>query len=362
MNLYNLLGIDREILLLCSAKEQKLYQLFTYLQLGLIIIVGFSWYYIIDVIFDNTIVSIVLGVFLAFIFFNLYRFVLLTVSGKKAKTKKEKASIILPHLFKISVIAIFSVFISFPIELFVHKNYIEKNLPDVLSAKIEEVKLEIDSIYQTKENELLSRVYYYQSQLDRLESDIKEQNKKLKNPDYKISKSQIGKHLINLNTDLALKRQKFLPIINEKKNVIAGLNNEKQKEIEQYERIIKNSNLLVERFALLFSQKPVTESLLTLFIILLFLSPLLFKLISIYYHNFKYEKFNTEKMREEIAYNYEQFKQSYREITFSIFCEEKEFLELYDDAPFNTIKKTDKRKKDKKGCFSLFLMQTHHKL
>jgi phosphate/sulfate permease len=358
MNLFNLLGIDREILLLCSAKEQKLYHLFTYLQLGLIVVVGFSWYYIIDVIFDNTFVSIVLGIFLAFIFFNLYRFVLLTVSGKRAKTKKEKASIILPNLFKISAIAIFAVFISFPIKLFVHKSYIEENLPDVLSKKIEEVKLEIDGIYQTKEKELLSRVNYYQSQLDRLESDIKEQNEKLKNPDYKISENQIRKHLINLNSDLALKRHKFTPIINEKKDVIAGLNSEKQKEVEQYERIIKNSNLLIERFALLFSQKPVTESILTLFIILLFLSPLMFKLISIYYHNFKYEKFNTEKMRQEIVYNYENFKQSYREITSAI-GEEKEFLELYDDAPFNTIKKTDKRKKDKKGSFSSFLIQTH---
>jgi hypothetical protein len=362
MKVLSFIGIDKSILSLCSSREQKLYHIFNYLLLFLIIVVGFSSYFIIDVIFENTFASILLGAFWAFIFFNLYRFILFTVTGKKAESRKEKASVIFPNLFKISVIAIFAIFISFPIELFINDGYIEENLPDVLSKKIELVKLEIDSIYLNKEDELKQRVNYYQNQLDSLVIDIKDQEAKLNNPEYKISGNQIKKRIVNLKSDLALKQQKFTPIINEKKNIISGLSIEKQKELEQYKKIIKDSNLLIERFALLFDRKPVTESLLTIFVVLLFLSPLLYKLLSLYYPSFKYEKFHKEKMRQEIVYNYKNFKQNYREITSSFNSKEIEYLELYIDPPFNTIKKTDKRKKETKGNFSSFLTQNHQEV
>ena len=132
MEILGFIGIDKSILSLCSAQEQKLYRFFNYMQLFLIVIVGYSVFYIVDVIFNNTVASLLLGAFWAFIFFNLYRFILLTVTGKKSESKKENASIIFPILFKISVISIFAVFISFPIELFLHDSYIERNLPDVL--------------------------------------------------------------------------------------------------------------------------------------------------------------------------------------------------------------------------------------
>jgi len=359
MEILSLIGVDKNILSLCSKREQKLYQFFNYMQLFLIIIIGLSTYYIIDIIFNNSVASILLGLFWAFVFFNLYRFILLTITGKKAKNKKERVSIIFPNLFKIGVISIFAVFISFPIELFLNENYIEKNLPDILNSKIEFVKLELDSIYLTRETELKAKINFYQTQLDNLGLAIKEEEDRLSKPEYIISENQIKRNIISLSNELELKKKKFIPIISEKKSIIEGLRTGKQKEVEQYKRIIKNSSLLIERFAILFRKKPVAESFFTLLIILLFLSPLLYKLISIYYHGFKYEKFNTEKMRQEIVCNYEIFKLSYREITNSIYGQEIEYLELYSDPPFNTIKKTDKRKKELKGSFSSFLSQNH---
>jgi len=357
----SLIGIDNDILSLCSKQEQRLYRFFNILQLFLILIVGFSSYYIIDIIFENTLASIFLGLFWAFIFFNLYRFILYTVTGKKGKSVKEKLGLFFPNIFKISVIVFFAIFISFPIELFLHSNFIEANLPNVLSEKIQTVKLEIDKIYLTKENEIKSRIFYYQNQLDELERQINEQKERLNKKEYEITSYQIRRNISNLKAELNTKKQKFIPIIKEKKNLIANLDKEKKEELSQYKRIIKHSNLLIERFALLFDKKPFTEFFLTMFIIILFLSPLLYKLLSLYYPSFKYEKFHNEKMKQEILYNYEDFKQLYKQITYYICGDEKEYLELYVDAPFNTIKKIDERKKEKKGEFSSFLIANHKK-
>jgi len=359
MQVLSFIGTDNDILKLCSKKEQKLYRFFNYILLSLIVVVGFSSYYIIDIIFDNTFVSILLGAFWAFIFFNLYRFILFTVTGKKGKSLMEKIGLIFPNLFKISIITFFAIFISLPIELFINEGFIEENLPNVLSEKVQVVKLEIDSVYLTKEKELNKRIFFYQKQLDDLQSDIVTQKEKLKKKEYKIAENQIRNNILNLQSDLKLKQQKFLPIINEKKKIIANLNKEKQKELAQYKGIINNSNLIIERFGLLFKEKPTSEFFLTLFTIILFLSPLIYKLLAIYYPTLKYEKFHQEKMRQEVLYNYENFKQSYKEITYSILGNKQRFLELYIDAPFNTIKKVDPRKKEKKGSFTSFLTNLH---
>ena len=361
MKVLRFIGIDQNILDYCSAQEQSLYKAFNILQLLLIIIVGFSTYYLFQIIFEIRALSIVLALFWSFIFYNLYRFILMTTSGQKSDDLKERVSIWIPNTFKIFVIIFFAIFISMPIELYLNKDYIEMNLPAELDKKIEAVSLDIDQIYYTQYHEIESRIIGMREELSDIDSLIEQQELKMKNSKIKAEQHQIFLYLGKLQKERHLLHEEYLPYIRTLIGELQVIDNEKRADLRQYAGIIKNSNLILERFELLFEKKPISGFFLAIFVILLFLSPLVYKLYSLYKLDFQYEQIIEDRNRHEILYHYHLFKERFKQHTKEVFGEEIEFVERYEDAPFNTIKKSDSILKEEKGSFAADLVKEYKK-
>ncbi len=361
MKALRFIGIDENILDYCPVQERLLYKAFNILQLLLIVIVGFSTYYLFDVIFENTYLSIALALFWSFIFYNLYRFMLITTSGMKGEKIRDKISIWIPNTFKILVVAFFAVFISLPIELYLNDDFIERNLPKALEKKIQKVKADIDQIYYTEYYEIESRINKMRDELRVLDNLINEQEQKLKQSKLKAEQRQIFLYLGKLQKERHLLHEEYLPYIRSLITELQVIDNEKRKDLQQYKSIIKNSNLLLERFDILIENRALSGFFLAAFVVLLFLSPLAYKLYSLYRMGFQYEKVNHDRNKHEILYHYHLFKERFTKITKEVFGEEKEFIERYEDAPFNTIKKSETILKEKKGKFSEDLIKEYNK-
>lgn len=360
MKVLRFIGIDINILDYCSAEEQFYNKAFNVLQILLILIVGASTYYLFEIIFEITWMSIVLAIFWSFVFYNLYRFILMTTSGKVGETANEKLALIIPNLFKIFVIGFFAVFISLPIELFINRQYIEDNLPAVLDKKIAKVKEEIDIIYETQYKEIDKKIKGMQEELNELDTLILQQEAKMKLSESNEEQRQIFKYLNKLHTERALKHEKYKPVIYALSKELSNIDYEKEQDLSQYVRIIKGSNLLLERFELLFTDRALSGFFLAAFIVILFLLPLLYKLFSLYKLGYQYEKVINDRNKHEILYHYHLFKERYKKITLEVLGAEEEFIERYEDAPFNNIKKTETILKEEKGQFSKDLIEEHN--
>jgi len=360
MKVLRFIGIDQNILDYCSSDERWMYKVFNILQLVLILIVGFSTYYLFQIIFEITWLSVILALFWSFVFYNLYRFILMTTSGQKGKTRAERIGIILPNVFKIGVIAFFGIFISLPLELFLNRDYIDTNLPQVLADKITQVKTEIDSIYSTHYQEIDGKIMAMQQELEELDTLIQQQQLKMKQSTIHEEQRQIFIYLNKLYAERILKEQKYSPIVSTLQIELAAVENDKKEDLNQYIRIIRGSNLLLDRFELLFNNRAVSGFILAALIVILFLLPLLYKLYSLYSLDFQYEKVINDRNKHEILYHYHLFKERYRKITAEILGEELEFIERFEDAPFNTLKKQETIVIEEKGSFSGDLVNQYY--
>lgn len=360
MKVLRFIGIDINILDYCSAEEQFYNKAFNVLQILLILIVGVSSYYLFEIIFEVTWMSIVLAIFWSFVFYNLYRFILMTTSGKVGENTNEKLALIMPNLFKVFVVGFFAVFISLPIELFINRQYIEDNLPVVLDNKIAKVKDEIDLIYETQYDEIDKKIKAMQQELSELDTLILQQEAKMKLSESSEEQRQIFKYLNKLHTERALKDEKYKPVISDLSRELSNINYEKKEDLEQYVRIIKGSNLLLERFELLLTERALSGFFLAAFVVILFLLPLIYKLFSLYKLGYQYEKVIADRNRHEILYHYYLFKERYKKITIEVLGTEEEFIERYEDAPFNTIKKSETKLKEEKGQFSQDLVDEYN--
>ncbi len=361
MKVLRFIGIDENILEYCSAQEQFLYKAFNILQLLLIMIVWFSTFYLFQIIFEITWLSVVLAFFWSFIFYNLYRFILMITSGLKGETLTEKISIWIPNTFKIIVVGFFAVFISLPIELYMHEDFIEINLPMALEKKIQGVKADIDQIYYTEYYEIESKINEMRDELSALDSLISQQEQKMQKSIIKAEQRQIFLYLNKLQKERHLLHEEYLPYIRTLISELQIIDNEKRKDLQQYANIIKDSNLLLERFDILFENRALTGFFWAAFVVLLFLSPLVYKLYSLYKMDFQYEKVIQDRNKHEVLYHYHLFKERFKKITEEVFGEEKEYIERYEDAPFNTIKKSEITLKENKGQFSADLISEYNK-
>jgi len=360
MKVLRFIGIDKNILDYCSKQEQWMFKVFNIMQILLISVVGFSTYYLFDIIFANLYVSILLALFWSFVFYNLYRFILMTTSGKQGQAIKEQINILATNLFKIFVVAFFAIFISLPLELFISRNYIAAKLPEVLDSKIELIKSEIDSIYKTEYQEIDAKIGSMQKELDDLDTLINKLENKMQVSEIKEEQRQIFIFLNKTQAERILKQQKYTPVINTLKTEQDAIENDKMEDLNQYIRIIKGSNLLLDRFTILFENRAVSGFFIAALIVLIFLLPLLYKLYSIYKLGFQYEKVIEDRNRHEILYHYHLFKDRYKKITKDVVGEELEFIERFQDAPFNTLKKSELIVKETKGSFSADLVNAYN--
>ncbi|UTW64814.1 DUF4407 domain-containing protein [bacterium SCSIO 12643] len=314
MRALGFIGAEKQILNDCSLRERKGYQFFNGVQFFLVMLVAWEIHYLVGIVFGKTWWSILAGVFWAFVFFNLYRVILFTVSGERGNTFREKSQIVLLNAFKISIVVFFALMISIPLRLFLYEDYINQKIPEVVEEKILEVAQSVDIIYEEREQVIHDRLQYYEGQLLSLRKSIGEQKQKRKQEIRQDVKEVIATNIEKLERQYQRKEQFFKPVIQEYNYRLIALQKEKAIEMTSYIEMIESSNLLSERFSLLVRHKPISGFLFTLFIVAVFLSPLGFRLYSVYSESSEYDLIRDQRVRNEIFANQLNFKKSYHRI------------------------------------------------
>jgi hypothetical protein len=233
-------------------------------------------------------------------------------------------------------------------------------MPGIMNHKIELVKFEIDSIYHTQYQEIADKIIVMQMELAKLDTLIQDQEQKMENSETLEEQRQIFIFLNKLQAERILKLSKYTPVIITLSAEMEAIQDEKLNDLNQYARIIKGSNLLLDRFNVLFETRAFSGFILAAFIVFLFLSPLLYKLYSLYTLGYKYEQVIDDRNRHEILYHYHLFKERYKKITKELLGEELEYIERYEDAPFNTLRKDETIVKEAKGSFSTDLVKEYY--
>lgn len=320
MRALGFIGAEKQILDDCTLKERKGYQFFNGIQFFLVMLVAWEVHYLVGIVFGTSWWSILAGIFWAFVFFNLYRVILFTVSGERGKTFREKSQIVLLNGFKVFIVVFFALMISIPLRLFLYEDYINQKIPEVVKEKVQEVAQSVDIIYEEREQVIHERLQYYEGQLLTLRKSIIEQKEKRGRENRQDVKVVIAANMAKLERQYQRKEQIFKPIIQEYKYRLIELQKEKEKEIEMtsYIEMIETSNLLSERFSLLVRHKPISGFLFTLLIVMVFLSPLGFRLYSVYSEVSEYDQISRKRIRNEIYANQMNFKKRHQRIIRNI--------------------------------------------
>ena len=316
MRALNFIGIENQTLSECSERERLGYRFFNFVQLGLVLLVAWEIFYLVEIIFENRWWAALAGAFWAFVFFNIYRVILFTISGKRGETLRERIQVILLNAFKVSIVIFFALMISIPLRLFVNETYIAQRLPEVIEGKVDEVRQSVNAIYTEREQVLNKRLHYYEDQLLTLNQSIANQQEKIKHEEREDVKIAIAENVVELRQQYQHKQRVFQPVIQEYQSRLQSLKQEQEIELESYVEMIKASNLLSERFSILVRHKPVSGFLFTLLVIGLFLSPLGYKLYSLYVLNDEYEAIAQKKRRNEIYANQIDFNKRYQDVTY----------------------------------------------
>ncbi len=318
MRALSFIGAEKQILNDCSLRERKGYRFFNGVQFFLVILVAWEIHYLVGIVFGARWWSVIAGLFWAFVFFNLYRVILFTVSGERGGTFREKSHIVLSNSFKVSIVVFFALMISIPLRLFLYEDYINQKIPKVIEEKVREVAQSVDIIYEEREQVIQDRLQYYEGQLLSLRQSIAEQKQKRIQESRQDVKEVIAVNIEKLERQYQRKEQFFKPVIQEYNNQLIELQKEKEIERASYIEMIEASNLLSERFSLLVRHKPISGFLFTLFIVIVFLSPLGFRLYSVYGEDSEYDQIRDMRIRNEIYFNQINFKKRYQRIIRNI--------------------------------------------
>jgi len=312
MRALSFIGSEKQVLNDCSLRERRGYRFFNGVQFFLVMLVAWEVHYLVGIVFGRSWWSILAGVFWAFVFFNLYRVILFTVSGERGKTFREKSQIVLLNGFKVWIVVFFALMISIPLRLFLYEDYINQKIPEVVEEKIQKVAQSVDVIYEEREKIIQGRLQYYEGQLLSLHKSIGEQKQKRIQESRQDVKEVIAANIEKLERQYQRKEQFFKPVIQEYNHRLIELQKEKEIEMTSYIEMIEASNLLSERFSLLVRHKPISGFLFTLFIVMVFLSPLGFRLYSVYREDSEYDHIRDKRVRNEIYASQIKFKQRYQ--------------------------------------------------
>ncbi len=359
MSFLILIGIDSDIYKQCKKRERNIFITFHSLMAVLSLIVGLAFIYILNIIFDNLIVALFVGAFFSFVFFNLYKFILYLITYRRSNEGITRRSLIIPHAFKVLIIAFFATLTSLPILLFGYRAYINEKLPEIHRNKLNEVRAELDGVFKTQTADLEKKISVLDNQISAIENLISDQEIKLTNSNSEDVKNEIRKTLKILEKELAQLKKSNIPLIELYQDNLSAIKKEKETQIAQYKRIIYGSHFIIDRFKVLFERKTNQKYILIVLIIFVFLLPVIFKLSAVKSDKYSYEKIKTLSDKRDIINNYFNFKRAYSKMVFESTGEYVEYPEFYDDPPFNTIKKEDNRIVENKGKFSEYLEQKH---
>lgn len=296
--LTNICGFDAEIL----KKEEVADLTFKRFALGFTVIISLSLISTFIVFFNtvnNMFISIVLSFFFTFIIINLYRLIIVTSSPKNIKIKKENYKDLIGHyIVKLILLLMIFFIISKPIETQIFKNKVSLHLDEYKENLIDNFRFELES-----------------------------------RSNYQISQLNFEKEAKLIDSF----------IYNEKINFIKEKDNNRLKKLESS---IGNSKFFFKQISLVNSRVP--ESYLIAIIILLIVFYPLYLILTD-------ENFNIYFTIERdvnigiIKNSWLKYKKEQEKLFFEKTGKKLVRQNLYQDPPFNRIKRTDKTKYLKKG-------------
>jgi hypothetical protein len=286
--IYQLAGDDSFIIHACDeVTKAKFIKIGLFIPL-MFVTCFFSSYSTFHELFQNPLVSLTLALFFTWMLTNIYRLLLYTLTKSALPDNGENSYHKGSLLIRIGFVCFISLVISIPIESIIYSGALNKDL----SIYKNEVKLR-NSI-KIKE--------YYEAQCHEI--------KKLSND--KEFKTQF----------IALKRRQC-------SKVIANMS-----------ALVNTSNYYLQRLKLLTTKHP-SCWLITLLFMILFNFPV-YKKHKIRMSDYYEIKGVTE--RNIVERDYYEFKKKYSEMFIRTYNEKREYSEPYQDAPYNTKRKQDKRK------------------
>lgn len=302
--LWKLVVVNPEILSTSSQKEKGRFAILGMLFFIVIVITLFSGIYISKLFFYNSFFALIMGVFLGWNLFNIYRFILSNIQSKRLPHLKAKKSIWFAHFFILTYIVAIALFISKPIELFFTEQQLEELLEDYRAEKLESFRME--------------NLNFIDKEIIAINNEVVKLDNSTLDPATSIERRR---YLQNLKTEYEQKKKNYL---------------------QSFIALNKRSTYVLPRIRLMHQHFYYTW-----FIFLLILTVLLIPIILKYsfIENSLYEKKVDNQDYNLILSEYFSFKNEYKS-AMQVHCtDEISFHENFIDPPFNTNPITDDRKK-----------------
>ena len=293
-------GDDYNVINNCSDKTQNRFALIGAFVFSIFILCFASSFYTFTQLFNNYFVGVPIAIFFSFTITNIYLLLLHTLTKKVLPHMKFKKSGIFTVIVRIIFISLIAVIVSKPLEVLFF------SLP--LQDEITVFKKEKLETYTSQTAE------YFDKQIIEAKRELEQR--------------------INLQGNIqTVEIRKYYQSLQDKET-------EKMKLTEDMKILVRDSNYYIRSIIILNTKYSICW-LITLFTVIIFLFPAYKKSqLSLDSNYYKVKKsIETNLVVEE----YERFKQKYNSIFKENFGIDRDFNELYVDAPFNTIIKSDER-------------------
>jgi hypothetical protein len=319
-----LFGLEPKHLMNCNQMERAAYHRMLMFFMVFMLLLSLSMYYFFYMLVQSYWWAIIPTMLLSFVFFSLFRFILITIQLPLNETVTLKKLILNGStIFRVILFSLLVFTFAVPLVAFVFRSSIAVELDlykkELLEEFVASKKQMLDQQLQSLDTLIALKKA---EQLEVLSSKNSDEIKR-----FKIN--EIKKKIDILNVEKISKSEKY--------NTIYAL------QISQYIENLKNAGMPFKRFELLFQQKASVPMLLLVFLPLFLLLPLFLHLK--YSQKYAYSKLFAEEMIIRITKEYEQNK---------LICEqelERRFKYInqqepnYTDPPFNRnpVKKTPTR-------------------
>lgn len=296
-----LTGDDFNVIGKCSEQTKRHFTFIGILVAFIFSICFVSCYLAFSQLFRNMYVGVPVGLFFAWMVTNIYLFLLYTLSKTGFPYIPNKTARYFSTIIRVIFIAFIAIIVSKPIERLVISEQLELELESFKKDKIERYKNSTQEFF----GEEITLIKNLITQKESLHSVMDE-----------TEKSNLEK-------------------------LIHSKEAERDRLIKSMEQLIDKSDYYIQGIVILNSKYPICWFL-TFFVIIIFIIPAYLKIYihkdSIFYKTKHYVESNL------VRYEYELFKEQYRRIFRHKYEIEVQYIELYKDPPFNTIRKTDDKK------------------
>lgn len=295
--LTNIIGVDHELLIQCPSSIKASFTLVGVL-IWLVILLTYTGSIAAILHVTNYIViAVTVGLIVGWMLCNIYTFILIIFFATPLNNTEIQSKFSFSKIAGCIYVSFIALFASVPLELFLFKDLIQSDITMFKTAEISRFEIETKKYFVTQAQNLKKQI-----------AEISLLNDKTSTNSAEYYAAELKK-----------------------------LDKEKTDLISEASAKIKASNYTHKKIEILFYKYPLSK-IISLFIILLFLAPMLviFYTKKLYqYHDLK--RNNDKKL---IDMEYLNFKSVYSQILLTNFNKEENWSEPYADPPYNQIKKT----------------------